>query len=103
MAIVYSRWQLKPGADRKALGDLALEMCRAAKGNEGVRSARYFWADSNTVTTLTDYEAPRYIFAGTPTPEGTKRGFALSDIANRIDWEVWQDARAGTDAYERAR
>lgn len=102
-AVVYSRWQLKQGADRKKLGDLALEMCRASRANEGVRNARYYWSDANTVTVLTDFEHPRFIFSGEPTAEGAKRAFALADIADRTAWEVWQDARAGTDAYDISR
>ena len=102
-AIVYQRWQLKQGGDRKKLGDLTMEMCRASRANEGVRNARYYWADANTVTVLVDYEHPQVIFSGAPTADGTRRGFAISDLADRTAWEVWQDARAGTDAYDRAR
>jgi hypothetical protein len=100
MATVYSRWQLKPGASRQKLGDLALEMCRAARANEGVRSARYYWADANTITVLTDFENPSRIFANPPTPEGTKRGFALADMAERLTWEVWSSAGEGTNANQ---
>ena len=102
-ATVYSRWELRPGGDRVKLGNLALEMCRAERANEGVRSSRYYWADANTVVTLTDYEHPRHVFGAPATSEGAKRVFALADVANRAAWEVWQDARAGTDTYEQSR
>ncbi len=100
MPLVYSRWQLKPGADRAKLGDLILENCRAAKANEGVRSARYYWADANTVVVLTDFEHQRHVFASPATAEGTKRAFAISDLADRAAWELWADARAGTESYQ---
>ncbi|MEP7215684.1 MAG: hypothetical protein ABI782_05475 [Anaerolineaceae bacterium] len=103
MPLVYTRWQLKPGANRATLGDLVLDGCRAARANEGVRNARYYWADANSVVTLVDYEHARHVFAAPNTPEGAKRAFAIADLADREAWELWADARAGTEAYEQSR
>ena len=69
----------------------------------GVKNARYYWADSNSVITLVDYELARHVFAAPNTPEGTKRAFAIADLADRTAWEVWANAREGTDAYANSR
>lgn len=103
MPTVYQRWQLKPGADRAKLGDLVLEACRASRANEGVRNSRYYWPDANTVAILTDFEHQKHVFAAPGTPEGAKRAFAIADLADRTAWEVWADARAGTESYEMSR
>lgn len=103
MPTVYSRWQLKPGADRAKLGDLVLDACRMTRANEGVRNARYYWASANTVIWLADYEHSRFVYATPATPEGTKLNFAISDLADMTAWELWADARAGTEAYETSR
>lgn len=102
MPLLYQRFQLKPGADRAKFGDLVLEACRATRANEGVRSARYYWANPNSVVVLIDYEHSRNVFGGTPTPEGARRNFAAFDMADQTAWELWGEARAGTEAYERA-
>ncbi len=100
MTLVYSRWQLKPGADRARLGDLMLDYCRWQKSTDGVRSARYFWPTANTIATLTEYEKNSYIFATPADAAVMKLGFAISDLADQVTWENWADARAGTDNWQ---
>ena len=58
-AVVYSRWELRPGADRVAMGNTALELCRFNRSLEGSLSSRYFWPDANAVVILHEVDNPR--------------------------------------------
>jgi len=102
LAIQYTKWRLRPGADRARLGDLALDWCRYSRSIGGCRNARYYWADANSVAILQEFDTLAQAF---PPPDGpgTKLAFQLSDVADRTVHEIWSDARAGTEAYQRSR
>lgn len=95
-AVVYSKWKLRPGGDRVALGTKALEMTRYQRSQEGCVSSRYFWADANSVVLLTELDAPSRVFSGGPTADGSRIAFDFADLADREAWEVWMGAREGT-------
>ena len=95
-AIAYSRWERRPGADRIAMGNTALELCRYQKSLEGSLGSRYFWLDPNTVVVLHEVENPRVAFSPL-TPDGARIGFDMSDLANRTAFEIWGGAGQGTE------
>lgn len=95
-AVVYSRWELRPGADRVALGNTALELCRFNRSLEGSLSSRYFWPDANAVVILHEVDNPRVVFPG-PSADGARIAFNMSDLANRTAFEIWSGAGQGTE------
>jgi hypothetical protein len=97
-AIVFARFHLRPGADRVELGTRALDFCRFQRSLPGRLNSRYYWSDTNTVVVLTEVEAPSFVFGEGPNEAGARVQFALSDVADRTDFEVWMGAREGTDA-----
>ena len=56
MPLHVTKRERRDGADRDALGTAALTMCRFARSNEGVRNARFYWANIDTVAIIVDAE-----------------------------------------------
>lgn len=98
---VYSRWHLRPGADRVALGNTALELSRFFRSLEGSMGCRYYWSDANTVVMLHDVENPRVEYPEM-TPDGARIGFNMYDLADRTAHEIWAGAGRGTTANQMA-
>lgn len=99
MAIQYSRWERRDGADRDALGKAALAACRAARTDDS--RTRFYWASMDEIVFLTEAPELRDFFAGT-TPELASALFAFSDLARRTDYQLWSDAGRGEQTYRAA-
>ena len=97
MPLHVTKWERRDGADRDALGTAALTMCRFARSNEGVRNARFYWANTDTVAILVDADPGAWGpgSAGDPTAEGAQAIFGLSDLAHGVAQETWGEAGAG--------
>ena len=103
MAIAYSRWERRDGADRNDLALAALQFCRRWRTVSGVDSAKYFWVDASTITILVDGEAgslnvPRF----NEDADNARAAFDLDDLCRLTAFETWAEARAGQETHERA-
>jgi hypothetical protein len=102
MPLFVSKWERRDGADRDALGRAALNLCRWARSQEGVRDARFYWAGTDTVAFVTTVEPGGRWGIGSgnpPTPDGSKVQFALSDLARVVANEAWADAATGEQSF----
>lgn len=105
MPLHVAKWERRDNADRDALGSAALTVCRNARGVDGVRNARFYWANPDTVAIMVDAE-PGSWGPGSgsgPTPEGAKAMFGLSNLARMTSSETWGEARTGEEAYRMSR
>lgn len=101
MDIGYSRWERRDGADRNALGNAALEYCRALRREDGVNDARFYWSGIDTLSILTHVQSTDALNR-VHTPRAARATFALSDLARQTKAEVWLDAHVGEAMYNTA-
>ncbi len=101
MAIQITRWERRDNADRNALGQAALDACRASRGIEGTRSCRFYWTSTDGIAMLWDAESAE-VFDQPGTADQARAVFALADLARAVDMERWADPRTGQDVYRRA-
>jgi hypothetical protein len=99
MALMYTRWETLPAADREEFAQAALGLCRNARAQG--RESRFYWANANTICMINESEQPADFFGG-PTPDGAKAIFALADLANRTAFEIWMEPRLGEESYRMA-
>lgn len=99
MALQYSRWERRDNADRDALGRAALAACRSARTD--TRRARFYWASADEIVILTEAPETRDFF-GDPTAEGAAAAFGLSDLARRVDYQLWAEAGRGEQTFRLA-
>ncbi|MFN0096654.1 MAG: hypothetical protein ACKVVT_18000 [Dehalococcoidia bacterium] len=62
-------------------------------------SARYFWPDSNTVVLVREVDDAQRVYGGERSSDGARLGYAMSDLADRVAFEVWFGAREGTESH----
>ena len=101
MAMQVSWWERRDHADRDAFGQAALAHCRALRGQEGMRSARFYWLGPDTMVLVEDVESLDIPSAGL-TPDQARTLFALADLARQTRRERWQDAGRGEAFYRLA-
>lgn len=99
MAIQYSRWERRDGADRDALGRAALAACRATRTDTS--RSRFYWASADEIVILAEAPETRDFFRE-PTAEGAAAYFALSDLARRVDYQLWAEAGRGEQTWRLA-
>jgi hypothetical protein len=99
-----SRYERYQSADRNDLALAALELCRAARESDGVRSGRFYWIDPNQIAIVVDAEPGAWGpgSGNQPSHRGAAAMFALADLARNTMNETWADARAGADTYQLA-
>ncbi len=101
MAIQLTRWERRDNADRNALGNAALEACRASRRVEGTQSCRFYWSSTDGIAILWEAESP-LVFDQPPTADQARAIFQLDDLAHPLAMERWADPRTGQDAYRLA-
>lgn len=99
MALEYSRWERRDNADRDALGRAALAYCRATRTDTS--RARFYWASADEIVILAEAPETRDFF-GDATPQGAAAAFGLSDLAHRVDFQLWMEAGRGEQTYRLA-
>ena len=102
MPLFVYKFEGRDGADRDALGRAALNYCRWARAQEGVRDSRFYWATADTVAFVTTVERGGRFGPGSglpATPEGAKVFFDVSDLARQTMGETWGDADAGEQTF----
>lgn len=105
MPLHLSKWERRAGSDRDMFGNAALNLCRVARSVDGVRSARFYWANADTVGFAVDAEPGAWGTgsAAPPNADQAKAMFALSDLARQTSAETWGEAGAGEAMYRSAR
>ncbi len=101
MALRATYWERRDNADRNTLGNTAYDFCRAARGAEGMRNCRFYWADADTIVILAEAESAE-VFGRPGTPGLGKAAFALADLARSVRDERWIEPREGVEAYRQA-
>lgn len=103
MPIQLNVFERRDNADREALADAAMAMCRASRAREGITSSRFYWHRSETIVFLTEGEAAALDTMEQGAPEDFYRaGFALFDLAREIiNWRLL-DPRVGEKSYRAA-
>ena len=100
MAIQQVIMERRDNADREALGNAAVAVCKASRVQDGISSARFFWYGADTIVFL--IEGDGAALDGPGTPESAAAAFAMSDLARLVsNWRLI-DPRAGVDTYRRA-
>lgn len=104
MPLHVAKWERRDGVDRDAFASGALALCRNARASDGVRSARFYWADIDTIAVLVDAEPGAWGqgSANTPTAEGAKAFFGMSDLSRNVSQEIWGEAGPGEELFRSA-
>lgn len=104
MPLFLSKHERRDNTDRDAMANAALDLCRATRALDGIRSARFYWANTDTIGLIVDAEAGAFGQGSgqTPSPAQAKAFFALSDLARPTSSETWGEAGAGAEMYRAA-
>ena len=104
MPIQIQVWERRDNADRNALGNAALDLCRTSR-IDGIRSARFYWHGADAVVLLTDGETDALNDLGNAaktTADRSRALFALSDLATATLAMRLTEPGVGQEAYRRA-
>lgn len=101
MPLHIQKWERREGVDRDAFAKAALAVCRHARSLDGVRDARFYWANADTIGLAVNAETGAWGQNGTglPTPDGAKALFGLSDLSRQTVSEIWGEAGIGEQAF----
>ena len=101
MPLHIQKWERREGVDRDAFARAALGVCRHARSLDGVRDARFYWANADTIGLAVNAEpgawGPNTVIQ--PTPDAAKALFGLSDLSRQTASEVWGEAGIGEQAF----
>lgn len=105
MPLHLVKWERREGAERDAFGNAALAVCRHARSIDGVRSARFYWANADTIGLVVDAEPGAWgpNSGNGPTPDAAKNMFHLSDLSRQVSSEFWVEAGQGEQTYRMSR
>ena len=82
MPIQLMIYERRDNGSREAMGNSALEMCRAARKREGITSARYYWTgDSIAFLYEGEADALNYPYAEDQIEKYGRAAFVLMDNA----------------------
>jgi len=101
MAILISRYERRDGVDRDAMARAALDVCRANRAAQGMRQARFYWVNADSIALMFDAESAE-VFDHQPSPDQARTMFGLADLARNVGIERWAEARDGEQAYRAA-
>ena len=102
MPLHVTKFERRDGVDRNEFGKGALNLCRVARSREGVRDARFYWANWDTVAVTVSAEPGAWgpgSGGGAPVPEVAKATAGMSDLGRMVYNETWGDAAMGEQAY----
>ena len=87
---------------RDALGTAAFNLCKNAKSQEGVHSAKFYWPNPNIIAIIIEAETGSWGMQKEPDGSTMKAFFDLSDVAKCVMDETWVDASLGQKRSDKA-
>ena len=94
----------RDNADRVAMANTALAICREVKKSEGIVSAKYYWSGPDKIAFLVEGE-PRILNGGVGAANPVEMGkllFTLSDLSRQTMDIILADPGLGAQAYQNA-
>ncbi len=99
MTINVTHFERRDAADREELGKTAFALTQALKADDDVASARFYWANADTIVIMVDGDT---VSDTPPSADAAQAMFALCDLARQTRNERWLDPGAGERAYRSA-
>ncbi len=102
MPMQFSSWEARDAdSSGPKIGFGLLGLCRAYRGMEGVKDARYWVQGYGRLVMLveTEMEVQPATLVG---PEITKAVFALGELARQVDTQTWGDPRPASEGMQAA-
>jgi len=100
MPIQLGIWERRDNADRRELGNTALQLCRIIRKRDGITSSKFYWYTLDTVVILTEGETAALDAPGTA--ESARALFDLGDLARVTKYWRLGEPRAGEETYRAA-
>tara|TARA_B100000524_G_C23442576_1_gene295837 strand:- start:199 stop:507 length:309 start_codon:yes stop_codon:yes gene_type:complete len=97
-----SKWERHSNGTRDALGIAAFNLCKNAKSQEGVHSAKFYWPNPNIIAIIIEAETGSWGMQKEPDGSTMKAFFDLSDVAKCVMDETWVDASLGQKRSDKA-
>jgi hypothetical protein len=97
-----SKWERHSNGTRDALGTAAFNLCKNAKSQEGVHSAKFYWPNPNIIAIIIEAETGSWGMQIEPDGSTMKAFFDLSDVAKCVMDETWVDASLGQKRSDKA-
>ena len=97
-----SKWERHSNGTRDALGTAAFNLCKNAKYQEGVHSAKFYWPNPNIIAIIIEAETGSWGMQKEPDGSTMKAFFDLSDVAKCVMDETWVDASLGQKRSDKA-
>ena len=101
MAFLLQHCDRRDTADRIEFGEAAYGLCRALRGGDGIRNARFYWVNADRIVILSEAESMAD-FDLPPKTEAASALFRLADLARFTDEERWFDPDVGADTHRMA-
>tara|TARA_B100000963_G_C22586521_1_gene653390 strand:+ start:1096 stop:1404 length:309 start_codon:yes stop_codon:yes gene_type:complete len=95
-----AKYEMRSDADRNAFGMAALGVCNAAKVNDGVNDAKFFWVNPNLIGIIVDAEKGAWGSDADPSADVMKAFFVLADLSNQVSNEIWMSASIGEERFK---
>ena len=100
MPIELQIYERRDNTNLEDLGNAALNVCRAWRATEGIRSARFYWYAVNTVIFWIEGEAQG--LNATADANMARAVFDFADLARRTMAMRLSEPRVGEEAYHLA-
>ena len=97
-----SKWERHSNGTRDSLGTDAFNLCKNAKSQEGVQSAKFYWPNPNIIAIIIEAETGSWGMQKEPDGSTMKAFFDLSDVAKCVMDETWVDASLGQKRSDKA-
>ena len=95
-----AKYEMRSDADRNSFGLAALAVCKAAKSNDGVNDAKFFWVNPNLIGIIVDAEKGAWGSDTDPTADVMRAFFDLADLSNQVSNEIWMSAGIGEERFK---
>ena len=97
-----SKWERHSNGTRDALGTAAFNLCKNAKSQEGVHSAKFYWPNPNIIAIIIEAETGSWGMQKEPDGATMTAFFDLSDVAKCVMDETWKNASLGQKRSDKA-
>ena len=103
MPFRFYMFERRDNADRTAIANNALALCRAIRETNGINSAKFYWSGLDHIALLIDGENTALNAPGSGNPnQAAKAAFDLSDVTRQTMDIRLAEPRLGEEAYRSA-